>query len=204
MQWRTSETLLRTCWGFGIFQWWRFGQSITWQFESDPSSTFESIWRGNDDKTFWTQKGNDLYWFLSSFGQRVLKTLELCLLVIFNIIFLVLCSYNVLKDEIQTLSVFQTPDHLAFRDTNLGIRVPPGCQIHHENNTNVYMENYENEEHYVKRRLKQLSLNINVDLGLFQMSPRAGFNRHLDQNAKTVKKQMTHLFEQRYFRYINL
>ncbi len=108
--------------------------------------------------------------------------------------------YNVFKDEIQTLSVFQTPEHLNFRDTNLGIRIPPGCQIHHENNTNVYMENYENEEHYVKRRLQQLSLDVNVDFGLFQMTPRAGFNRHLDQNSKNVKKQMTHLFEQRYFR----
>jgi hypothetical protein len=51
------------------------------------------------------------------------------------------------------------------------------------------MNVYESEADYVNERLKQLNVDMNVDVGLFSMKPRGGFTQKFNEQTKVSDGQ---------------
>jgi len=64
----------------------------------------------------------------------------------------------------------------------------------------TYMEYFEDEKSYVEKRLAQLNVSIGIDLGLFKMKPRGGFSRQKSTNQNTSSLETSFLYERRLFR----
>ena len=54
------------------------------------------------------------------------------------------------------------------------------------NKSETFMTLFDSETDYVKMRLQQLSLNLNFNIGFFNMRPRGGFTRKFDETRQVL------------------
>ena len=69
-----------------------------------------------------------------------------------------------------------------YSEAEYGIQVPQGVVLHVARQTSTFMEDFADEEEYVRRRLSDLQVSLDlVDTDIFRMKNRGGFTRRVHQ-----------------------
>ncbi len=106
-------------------------------------------------------------------------------------------GFNVLNDALKPSAIFETINKAAV--SQYGITIPPGVTMKKVQESEIYMENYEDEQSYVKSRLVQLNINADVDYKLFSMKTRGGFTRKRSGQGTMNVSEWSFLMERRLF-----
>ncbi len=112
----------------------------------------------------------------------------------------VLCvgkGFNVLNDALRPSAIFEPADKGT--PSPYGITIPPGMTMKRVQQSEIYMEHYEDDESYVRNRLAQLSINGDVDFKLFSMRPRGGFTIQSSGLRSKNVTERSFLLERRLF-----
>ena len=113
----------------------------------------------------------------------------------------VLCvgkGYNILRDETKPSSVFAMGSTLV--DSKFGIKIPAGLHIDSCQQTRIFMEHYEHDEHFVQQRMSQLGVSIDVDYKLVSVKSKGGFSRSSSGDSTVKEVENSFLYEKRLFK----
>lgn len=83
--------------------------------------------------------------------------------------------------------------------TVLGITIPTCAKFENVNETRSFMNQFDSEDSYIKSRLTNLNVSLDVDYKMFNMSTKAGCTLSNDTTAPSSSEEYSFLFEQRMF-----
>ena len=82
-----------------------------------------------------------------------------------------------------------------YSDADYGIQIPQAVTLNVARQTSTFMEDFQSEEEYIRRRLSDLQVSLEtVDTNIFRMKNRGGFTRSKDSNGKHSVRKMMILF----------
>ena len=82
--------------------------------------------------------------------------------------------------------------------TDFGVVIPTCAKFEKVLETRSFMDQFESDSEYVKSRLSQLNVSLNVDCGVFNMATRAGLNKTNASSTSSVT-EFSFLYEERMF-----
>ena len=86
------------------------------------------------------------------------------------------------------------------KTTDFGLVIPTCAKFEKVLETRSFMNQFESDSEYVKSRLSQLNVSLNVECGVFNMAPRAGFNKKNNTSSgHSSVTEYSFLYEQRMF-----
>lgn len=93
-------------------------------------------------------------------------------------------GYDIIHDEIKARNIFDfAPD--SYSEADYGIQVPQAVTLNVARQTSTFMEDFQSEEEYIRRRLSDLQVSLNaVDTNIFHMKNRGGFTRAKNSTSK--------------------
>ena len=107
-------------------------------------------------------------------------------------------GYDLIHDEIKARNIFDFSDD--YSDAEYGLEVPKSVVLNVARQTSTFMEDFQNEEEYIRRRLSDLQVSLDlVDTNIFNMKNRGGFTRSKDRSGKQKIQQYSYLLEKRLF-----
>ena len=108
-------------------------------------------------------------------------------------------GYDIIHDEIKARNIFDFKRG-EYSEAEYGIQVPQGVVLHVARQTSTFMEDFADEEEYIRRRLSDLQVSLDVvDTDIFRMKNRGGFTRSKARAGKRNVQQYTYLLEKRLF-----
>ena len=129
----------------------------------------------------------------------VLKVRSLQPNVTRNMLMFVGGGFDIFNDEKKPFEIFKMKSG-EMRADSFGIILPNGMELYTDQQTRSFMDYFQNQEQYVKRRLTQLNLNLNVNDSLFGMKMRAGnFTAAANANSNSAV-ECSFLLEKRLFK----
>ena len=83
--------------------------------------------------------------------------------------------------------------------TDFGVVIPTCARFEKVLETRSFMDQYEDDNEYVKSRLLKLNVSFEVECGMFNMGARAGFNRKSNTSSDSSVTEYSFLYEERMF-----
>ena len=108
-------------------------------------------------------------------------------------------GYSILTDEIKPMALFNM-DAPNLQKSTFGLWLPKGIEMTKVNNSQTFMEQFSDEGDYVKNRLTQLGVNIEVDLKLLNMKSISGFSVHKPHKTSFENTKYSFINEKRIFK----
>ena len=105
-------------------------------------------------------------------------------------------GFNILNDKTTLTDIMK----YETTTTDFGVVIPTCAKFEKVHETRCFMDQFKNDNEYVKSRLSQLKVCLNVEYDMFNMATRAGLNK--TQNANSNSSSVTEysfLYEQRMF-----
>ena len=115
------------------------------------------------------------------------------------LIFFFFLSYSILHDEIKPAEIFKLKG-LPLQETKYGFKLPGGIKMSAANRTINFCQQFEEQGKYIRNRLTQLGVQLDIELTLFSDKSRAGFSLNGKQAGSFRSKEYSLLYEKRYFR----
>ncbi|TRY63467.1 hypothetical protein TCAL_11839 [Tigriopus californicus] len=107
-------------------------------------------------------------------------------------------GYDIIHDEIKARNIFDFQGE--YSDAEYGIQVPNGVILNVARQTSTFMEDFQSEDEYVRRRLSDLQVSLDtVDTQIFHMKNRGGFTRSKVGTGMSSMQQYSYLLEKRLF-----
>ena len=137
---------------------------------------------------------------LSQSGVQMLKEIfDLGSKKLYSIFMCVGNGYNILNDEIKPFALFKMNEE-PLQDTLHGVRIPKGMELSKIQQSETFMEHFEEEGLYIRNRLTQLGITADVDIGMFKMKSRSGITRESSLKGSFSTIENSFLYEKRLFR----
>ena len=102
-------------------------------------------------------------------------------------------GFNILNDKTTLADIMK----YETTTTDFGLVIPTCAKFEKVHETRCFMDQFKNDNEYVKSRLTQLNIGLNVEYSMFKMGARAGFNK---KNSVSSDSSYSFLYEERMFK----